>query len=652
MKKRIVSLLLTVAMVFSLMSTSAVFAVDENIAVIVGDTVEAPLVVGETVSVPVVITQNPGMTVARVEVTWDDSALELTSVTYGQMGDKGSAPINEITDGKYSVSLGSYTATENYTDINEALFTLNFKILSGAEEKEYDISLAEDDGSFLNVNTEEIQTSFTNASVKLSEPVHSLLQQIPAGAYSDTNLWAELTPDNGYYKGATWNTKYKSITIPVTKDDKIYASSFQEKSVTGGTSDGICVVYFYGNTVVDILNPSDTYAAYTATGYITVPAGVNAVSIPMWKDDANAVVNLKNLPARPVVVAKIGEVGYESLAEAVAAAGENDIVVLNKDITLTEAIEISGKKVTVDLNEKTIDSTVTVFNVKNGGELNLSNGTINATGDNSIVVWSHGAASVANKINLNDVTLSADTFVIYHNGLKYGADVSIKDSTLTSAESVAVYLAGRATVDSNWAEGKNNTLVIDGSTITGVSAVEVKRTEVTVKEGSELTASEAEATMNGNTNGPASSGYALALTSNKGIAVGSATVTGGTFNGKIGIEVTEGITNTAEFAVSGGTFDEAVNAEYCADGFEPKDNGDGTFGVAPEAPAILLGDVDLDGDVDMDDFVAVMRHALYAEVITDATALAAAEVTGDDSLDMDDAAKIMKYALKAIDSLE
>ena len=64
----------------------------------------------------------------------------------------------------------------------------------------------------------------------------------------------------------------------------------------------------------------------------------------------------------------------------------------------------------------------------------------------------------------------------------------------------------------------------------------------------------------------------------------------------------------------------------------------------------LKGDVDLDGDVDMDDAVAVLRHFLNDLIITDATALTNAEVTGNTELDMEDAVKIMRYALNDITS--
>jgi len=63
------------------------------------------------------------------------------------------------------------------------------------------------------------------------------------------------------------------------------------------------------------------------------------------------------------------------------------------------------------------------------------------------------------------------------------------------------------------------------------------------------------------------------------------------------------------------------------------------------------GDVTLDGNVNMDDVTALMRHILKAHTITNTEALALGEVTGDGTLNMDDVTKLMRYVLKAIDSL-
>ena len=64
----------------------------------------------------------------------------------------------------------------------------------------------------------------------------------------------------------------------------------------------------------------------------------------------------------------------------------------------------------------------------------------------------------------------------------------------------------------------------------------------------------------------------------------------------------------------------------------------------------LKGDVNLDGEITMEDAVALLRHVLNDLIITDATALSNGEVTGDTSLTMEDAVKIMRYALHDITS--
>lgn len=75
--------------------------------------------------------------------------------------------------------------------------------------------------------------------------------------------------------------------------------------------------------------------------------------------------------------------------------------------------------------------------------------------------------------------------------------------------------------------------------------------------------------------------------------------------------------------------------------------------TANEKPAAgLKGDVNLDGEVTMEDAVLVMKHAIKETLITNNTALANGEVTNDGELTMEDAVKIMKYAIKAIDSLD
>lgn len=72
----------------------------------------------------------------------------------------------------------------------------------------------------------------------------------------------------------------------------------------------------------------------------------------------------------------------------------------------------------------------------------------------------------------------------------------------------------------------------------------------------------------------------------------------------------------------------------------------------PEEPKPgLKGDVDLNGVVDMSDFVALAKHIGEVEFITDSVAMKNADVTDDDVVDMNDFTKLAQFIGEIIDEL-
>ena len=121
--------------------------------------------------------------------------------------------------------------------------------------------------------------------------VSPYLQQLPSDLIGCTNLYDVLTPVKGYYTATKYDTsngEVLSVVIPVEPGDRIASSSFAARPQNMGSVNGIRVTYLLGDKIVSSLSAGSVYSTYTSVGYITVPEGVDAVSIPWWKpSDSN-----------------------------------------------------------------------------------------------------------------------------------------------------------------------------------------------------------------------------------------------------------------------------------------------------------------------------------------------------------------------------
>lgn len=191
-------------------------------------------------------------------------------------------------------------------------------------------------------------------------------------------------------------------------------------------------------------------------------------------------------------------------------------------------------------------------------------GTIDSTKDGVYV------AGPKNDVTLNGAKIEAGVYGVYQQGNGGGSSYDIKNSTITTPNtkgSCAVFISNSKESAENSAEGMQ-TLNIENSVISGQDGIEVRYTNVTISgDRTEVTSAE--------------DGYALGVTHNGSeSAVGNLSITGGTFTGDIW--VMEGTANTATLTISGGNFSFAIPEEYCAGGFAPVNNGDGTWSVKEE----------------------------------------------------------------------
>lgn len=260
-------------------------------------------------------------------------------------------------------------------------------------------------------------------------------------------------------------------------------------------------------------------------------------------------------------VAEIGSQGYESLTDAVAAAEDGQTVTLLADAA--EDVVIS-KSITLDLGGKTLTNTnagKATISVT-GGTVTVKNGNVmGGTGYYNIEVTKEGSNA---NLTLTDVNATAG-----NNGS------SMIDNYGTLTITSGTYNGGLNVVKSE--EGSK--LTITGGTFTldyatnGYTGVIFAYGDTTISGGEFIQS----LTTTGRWNHPT-----VILT---GVVEGYTAitrVTGGHFVNKMsGESIFRGVGKgtSDNFKVSGGTFNKSIPESYCADGFIPTKNADGTYGV-------------------------------------------------------------------------
>ena len=64
-----------------------------------------------------------------------------------------------------------------------------------------------------------------------------------------------------------------------------------------------------------------------------------------------------------------------------------------------------------------------------------------------------------------------------------------------------------------------------------------------------------------------------------------------------------------------------------------------------------FGDIDANGEINMDDVIKLLRHVSKAEEITDSKLLSAGEIIDDGQINMDDVIRLLRFVSKAIPNL-
>lgn len=285
----------------------------------------------------------------------------------------------------------------------------------------------------------------------------------------------------------------------------------------------------------------------------------SAVSTDLCAEGCTPIANTDGTHSVASGVAYVAGKGFDTLQAAIDAAQDGETVTLLTDAT-EDATIAAGKNITLDLGGKTLTNTnagKATLTIAKGATATVKNGSI-VGGTGYYTIGSYGTAT------LEDVTATAgntDSSMIRNDG------------TLTIES--GSYSGGLNVVKSE----EDSTLIINGGKYELSHAVKYSYTAVILVYGN-TTITDGEFVCSATT--PNWANPKVVMTGEVAGHPSFTKITGGSFVNKYsGGGIFHGYTpaTSDNFEVSGGTFNKSISEGYCADGFIPTKNADGTYGV-------------------------------------------------------------------------
>ncbi len=331
-----------------------------------------------------------------------------------------------------------------------------------------------------------------------------------------------------------------------------------------------------------------------------------------------------------VAVADVDGATYYTLYEAVDAANGKTVKLLN-DVTIKEGIVVSADQtVTLDLNGKTITGEPTVAA---GYAVITNKGNLTITGNGTILCDHQLAGSTGYAVNTitNGGTLVIDGATIENKTTASNQIGYAIDNNSGSADAIVTVKGGKVVASgSNYYDG----IRLFCNSMTNENSVTVEGGEVSsiwLQNPSDGADAKDTKDVKGSVSITGGTVDALYLEPSTSFA---ASISGG-YIGKVSYFATSAGRDLTGF-VTGGTFGSPVEVAFCAAGYQPVDNGDGTYGVKVGASVygstvnlgsalgmkffveknVLLAVMAANGDETLEGYYAVITRT-YADGTTD-----------------------------------
>ena len=383
-----------------------------------------------------------------------------------------------------------------------------------------------------------------------------------------------LTVQDGTINGNVLSVNYGSAESKVAKVE-----------ITGGTVNGALGTYIYSGGLTETEDTSKATIGITGGTFTDDPTKY------VIEDSAITANADGTFGVAKAYLAKVGNTSYYTMEEAFKAqTTSSEPVVLLRDYTTGGTFNSGSINRTVDLNGHTWTYTGTnandaAFEINYpDATLTVKNGTVVSSSMVGLIPSAMGGTIKYDNsgLVLDGVTATANgNSGIETNGNNTNDTVTLKNSTLNVPNGFGIYFPS------------SGTLTLDNSTVNAKTmGVQVCAGSLSINEGSAVTVT-GDAVPKAENDGAIQDGAAISVVNRTGYkGLGTVTVSGGKFTAKTGNSAVKAydwanatetaFTENDKVAVSGGTFSSEVKREYCADGFVPAANDDGTYGVKEE----------------------------------------------------------------------